>query len=476
MKYLFKKILYIYKKINRLIWQVYCHSLLFESKWYKKNNKDIDFSNISALKHYNKYGWKQGYSPSPLFNEERYLIIAPDFINSDCNPIQDAIHRLESGIIKKSDLKKTVRDSPQVKPKTGRVKDGISISGYLKSEVGLGQAARNLVAAVDAASIASSLHDLPLKKSNSETRYAYRLQEKRDRNKNLLVIAIPEIPSRKYEIQSGVKSILYPFWELSKIPSDFERYIQKYDEIWAPSQFIASMFSDYKKKVVLVRQPVVIPEIVPPKCSDSRLKFLTYYDFDSFITRKNIKAPILAFQKAFPSQQDVSLTVKARGKDDHGAREWLKAHAASDARIKIIDKTVSRTDIDRLVMECNAFISLHRSEGFGFGAAEALAAGKAVISTDYSGTTDFITTETGYPITYELIPVKEGEYPYWENQVWADPHLESAVEALRRVYHNREEAINKGLAGRLLITEKYSPAVIGELIKNLISKEPIEKT
>lgn len=113
---------------------------------------------------------------------------------------------------------------------------------------------------------------------------------------------------------------------------------------------------------MLVRQPVVIPEIVPRKCSDSRLKFLTYYDFDSFITRKNIKAPIVAFQKAFPSQQDVSITVKARGKEDHGAREWLKAQAASDARIKIIDKTVSRTDIDRLVMECDAFISLHRSE------------------------------------------------------------------------------------------------------------------
>jgi len=41
---------------------------------------------------------------------------------------------------------------------------------------------------------------------------------------------------------------------------------------------------------------------------------------------------------------------------------------------------------------------------------------------------------------------------------------------LRRVYHNREEATRKGLIGRQLIIEKYSPAVIGSLINKLISE------
>jgi len=285
----------------------------------------------------------------------------------------------------------------------------------------------------------------------------------------LVVIAIPEIPSRKYELRSEVKSILYPFWELSKIPSELKPYIDQYDEIWAPSEFIASMFSGYNKKVILVKQPVIATEVCKNHNSENHLKFLTYYDFDSFITRKNIKAPIMAFQEAFPSQCDVSLTVKARGKDDKGARQWLQEKAAGDSRIKIIDKTVTRADVDKLVMECDAFISLHRSEGFGFGAAEALAAGKAVISTDYSGTTDFITQETGYPISYDLISLKEGDYPYWQDQVWADPHLGSAVEAMRRIYHHRDEARNKGLLGRKLILEQYSPSVIGNQIKKLIT-------
>jgi glycosyltransferase involved in cell wall biosynthesis len=457
------------KKAKLAICRLYYQSILFKSAWYRNYNQDVDFSEISALKHYKKYGWKQGRPPSPFFNEEKYQSIAPDYQNGTRNPIEDAIDRLESGSIKKGDLKKLLRGAPREESGSGFLKNGISISGYLKSEVGVGQAARNIVAAVDFALISSSLHDLPLKGRDSDTRYADRVQESRDRKNNLVVIAIHEIPSQKYELRSDVKSILYPFWELSKIPANLRTYIDQYDEIWAPSQFIASMFSGYDKKVILVRQAVIVPQVVTHKNSNDRLKFLTYYDFDSFITRKNIKAPILAFQKAFPAQRDVSLTVKARGKDDKGAREWLQEKAAGDSRIKIIDKTVTRADVDRLIMECDAFISLHRSEGFGFGAAEALAAGKAVVSTDYSGTTDFITQDTGYPISYDIISVKEGEYPYWQDQVWADPHLESAVEALRRIYHHRDEAVQKGLAGRNLMIEQYSPAVIGKLIKRLIS-------
>jgi len=442
---------------------------LFNSSWYKISNRDIDFSDISPLKHYKKYGWKQGRAPSPLFDENRYQKIAPDFIKGSRNPIEDCIDRLQTGRIKRTDLKRLLRETPKRTPEDQILKSGLSISGYLKSEVGLGQAARNIVAAMDLALIRSSLHDLPLKGRDSDRSYADRVQEYRDRKNNLVVIAIPEIPSRKYELRSGVKSILYPFWELSKIPSDLKSYIDQYDEIWAPSDFVASMFSGYGKKVILVKQPVIAPEVCKNHDSENHLSFLTYYDFDSFITRKNIKAPIMAFQEAFPSQRDVSMTVKARGKDDKGARQWLQEKAAGDSRIKIIDKTVTRADVDKLVMECDAFISLHRSEGFGFGAAEALAAGKAVISTDYSGTTDFITQETGYPISYDLISLKEGDYPYWQDQVWADPHLGSAVEAMRRIYHHRDEARNKGLLGRSLIMEKYSPSVIGNQIKELIS-------
>jgi glycosyltransferase involved in cell wall biosynthesis len=445
------------------------HFGIFESRWYRSINKEIDFSEIEPFQHYLSYGWKQGLAPSMGFDEAKYCIIAPDFRTGYKCPVIDAIQRVNKGLIKRRDLKKLVTEESHFPHDGPSLLDGISVSGYLKSEIGLGQSARNLIDALDGDGVPTSLHDFPLKGRDSDKKYVDRIQEVRDRRSNLHILPIAELPPRKYEIRKGVYNILYPYWELPSIPRYLCDYVSRYDEIWAPSTYIAEMFAALGAKVTIVRQPLPIPLLTSTSGRDrSSLKFLTYYDFDSSIVRKNIKAPIIAFQKAFPNQRDVTLTVKARGSEGKGAREWLAHQAALDPRIRVIDETISRDDIDRLMMDCDAFISLHRSEGFGFGAAEALAAGKAVVSTDYSATTDFITTETGYPVQYDLIAVKKGEYPYWEDQVWADPRIDSAVGALQEIYTDRVGARTKGSKGREMMERLYSPAAVGAQIKILL--------
>src|SRR3546814_5890465 len=64
--------------------------------------------------------------------------------------------------------------------------------------------------------------------------------------------------------------------------------------------------------------------------------------------------------------------------------------------------------------------SLHRSEGFGRGLAEAMYLGKPVIATRYSGNLDFMDERTAYLVDHELVPVQTGEYPFAEGQHWAD--------------------------------------------------------
>ena len=50
-----------------------------------------------------------------------------------------------------------------------------------------------------------------------------------------------------------------------------------------------------------------------------------------------------------------------------------------------------------LLAATDAFVSLHRSEGFGFGLAEAMLLGKPAIGTDYSGNADFLTATPAIP-------------------------------------------------------------------------------
>jgi len=139
-----------------------------------------------------------------------------------------------------------------------------------------------------------------------------------------------------------------------------------------------------------------------PRTDRTTLRFFTYLDFDSYVARKNPQAAVNAFRAAFPAaKRDVELIVKTRGERDDGLRNWLGEIAAQDDRIQIVDRTLDRIGIDALMAGCDAFISLHRSEGFGFGAAEALAAGKAVVATDYGGTTDFIDVIPTPGLVYE---------------------------------------------------------------------------
>src|SRR6185436_2439934 len=66
---------------------------------------------------------------------------------------------------------------------------------------------------------------------------------------------------------------------------------------------------------------------------------------------------------------------------------------------------LSDNEIKNLVRVCDVFVSLHRSEGFGRGMAEAMAMGRPAIATGYSGNLDFMTWETGLLVDYQLAPV-----------------------------------------------------------------------
>ena len=146
----------------------------------------------------------------------------------------------------------------------------------------------------------------------------------------------------------------------------------------------------------------------------------------------------------------------------------LQANCAKDPRIKIIDKTLPRDAMDALLEECNVYISMHRSEGFGLGPAEALAHEKIVISTDYGGTTDFISKNTGYPVDYKLIPVESNAYLFGQNQMWAEPSVDSAAESLRDIYHNYDNAMLRGINGRKLMIKQHSFHAAGKALRLLI--------
>ena len=58
--------------------------------------------------------------------------------------------------------------------------------------------------------------------------------------------------------------------------------------------------------------------------------------------------------------------------------------------------------LNGLTAACDAYVSLHRSEGLGLPLIEAMYLGKPVIATGYGGVTDFLDDETGFVVRHRL--------------------------------------------------------------------------
>jgi glycosyltransferase involved in cell wall biosynthesis len=151
--------------------------------------------------------------------------------------------------------------------------------------------------------------------------------------------------------------------------------------------------------------------------------------------------------KARPFARAV-LVLKLHGGENAPAelQTFLDSLADLTGRVVVLDATMQEGQVHNLIRDCDAFISLHRAEGFGLGLAEAMYLAKPVIGTAWSGNMDFMTAENSHPVPYELVPVPQGAYPQAENQEWAEPNLDAATAAMLALVD--DQAAAKALGAR----------------------------
>lgn len=253
---------------------------------------------------------------------------------------------------------------------------------------------------------------------------------------------------------NGRYNIGYWPWELSRWPDEWLDLTNLVDEVWVSSRYIYNALAPVSNVPVLIMPLAVeIGEVTALTRQDFNLPQNTYlfcfsFDLNSSIHRKNPRACLKAFHKAFPidrpADRKVGLVIKCH-KPQKTNPLWgsLKTAAAQDKRIHIIEETLSRQDLLALYKNCDCYLSLHRAEGFGRGIAETLLLGLDVIATSYSGNVDFCRDNPhAHLARYSLIPVRKGEYPYGKGQVWADPDIDHAAEIMKSLVAQKEMSVS----------------------------------
>jgi glycosyltransferase involved in cell wall biosynthesis len=246
--------------------------------------------------------------------------------------------------------------------------------------------------------------------------------------------------------REGVYRIAYWNWELEAVPDEWVEVAQLVDEIWSPTQFVArAMRARMGRPVYHMLAGVEVGPVETISrgslnIPENHFVFLFMFDLHSQIHRKNPEAVFRAFREAFRGDDRATLLIKTTGGDIHSADLAQLRETIRGPNVVVLDKLMTRSQAYGLIAMSDCFVSLHRSEGFGLGLAEAMLMAKPVIATGYSGNLDFMNRTNSLLVDYERVEIKEDRLIYTRGNVWAEPSISHAAACMREVYENPEPA------------------------------------
>jgi glycosyltransferase involved in cell wall biosynthesis len=354
---------------------------------------------------------------------------------------------------------------------------GVNVVGYFRSEVGTGEAARQVVSALDAVQVpVMPIHGQTIPLSRQGHTYTTGSPEDAAFPLNLICMNADMLP--EFARQAGEEffadrySIGLWFWEIEEFPARWRSSLSLLEEVWAPTAHIASALEPIATvPVTTVRIPIELPALEPRSRSQLGLpedKFLFLFSFDylSVFKRKNPLAVIEAFTRAFEHGERAGLIIKCINQDrDPAAHAELRAAAAAHPGVEVIDRYLDPLDNSSLTALCDSYVSLHRAEGFGLGPAEAMWLGKPVIATGYSGNLDFMTAENSLLVDYRMVSIGAGADPYPADARWADPDVQHAASLMRGLFDDPERARRLGASAAADIRRTHSPSAAGQIMR-----------
>ncbi|NEX92299.1 glycosyltransferase family 4 protein [Caulobacter sp. 17J65-9] len=340
------------------------------------------------------------------------------------------------------------------------------VTGFMNEVLGVGRAGRMTADALEAAGWPVVRHDL--RPSFFRIRRAgMTLPTERDGGVWMIHANAPEAEiaflTHQPQAWAGRYRIGYWAWETPKAPAAWVRAAPWFHEIWATSRYtrdaLAAAFraegrADLEPRLKVMPHP--LPDVGGAKADPRRFglepgafNVLSAFDARSTFVRKNPMGAVEAWRRAFPQPRpDARLTVKAVKLEADPARaRALYAAVADRPDIRVLDEELTDAGVLDLVASVDAFLSLHRAEGFGLSLAEAMALGKVVVATGWSGPLDFLDADSAALVDFGLAPIRDPSGMYRGGE-WAEPDLDQAAGLLRALADDPERRRRIGDAAR----------------------------
>jgi hypothetical protein len=373
--------------------------------------------------------------------------------------------RLATRITQRDSASADIEDTRSVRP-------GLNVLAYFDPELGVGRAARLFLRAAAAAGVPTSAMSWQPEHGLLDHQPGNGWGDRWTFDTNVFCINADMIGT----VQASLPRSMFGerasagvwFWEAEQFPDQFRYSFELVDEVWAPSMFIASALERTGLgPVVPMQMPVPVPTW---RTSLTRQDLglpegflvLFTFDFASIFERKNPLGLIEAYRRAFDPDDGAHLILKSVGGAHHWEQMELLRSSIDRPDILLMDGYVRSHHIKAMMELCDCYVSLHRSEGFGLGMAEAMALGRPVVATAWSGNVEFMDEDTAYLVPVDLVPIPDNVPIYGGLGRWADPDLDAAAEALHRIHDDPSEAAALGVRARDHIARTRDPVMVGE--------------
>ncbi|WP_239142741.1 glycosyltransferase family 4 protein [Variovorax sp. WS11] len=353
-------------------------------------------------------------------------------------------------------------------------KPGVNVIGHFCYPSGLRVSVESMVQAMASVGVSASLRDVRTDAKDDPHHVDFRGAESYD----VTVIHTQPEPffdrayarAQLFERKPRTYRIAYWYWEFDTIPDAWVAHAQGVDEVWTATEFVAKGLRE--KLSVPVRTMFPGVKLAPYErrskayfgLSEEPFTFLFTFHMMSVMERKNPLGLIRAFKEAFREEEAVRLVLKTSFGDRHPAQMQELRDAAAGANVTIIDQVYNPDEVLSLMDACDAYVSLHRSEGLGLTMAEAMLMGKPVIATNFSGNVDFMDDSNSLLVPYKLVKLGKPIPPYDADLEWAEPSEQHAAELMRRVYDNQAWAKEVGARGKASAEANLSLEAAGRRI------------